>query len=328
MKWDHIQTSFSHGELAPSLHGRVAIDQYSLCASTVRNFIVTPYGSLTSCPGTEFINDAKNLDPSDTSSEIGVDDDTLLLLHFDGNFVDSSPYAQTVNPSGGTFINSTTKVFGSGSGEFDGVNDKLIVDQNTPDYSEWFYNDFTVDFRVNFDVAPSTKEQFILGMGPHFTTDFIAFSLSSVGPYANIDCGNVVTDDIEILIPTFSTGTWYHLAWVRSSATITFFIDGISAGTGTIGQLNAWRGGSTDKLLIGTWHANDSNNLDGKLDEFRISKNARWTSNFTPPSVAYSNASNFKARLIDFVFSRTDAYIIEMGVGYFRFYTDGAVIEA
>jgi hypothetical protein len=31
-------------------------------------------------------------------------------------------------------------------------------------------------------------------------------------------------------------------------------------------------------------------------------------------------------RLINFTFSRTDAYVIEMGVGYFRFYTAGAVV--
>lgn len=31
-------------------------------------------------------------------------------------------------------------------------------------------------------------------------------------------------------------------------------------------------------------------------------------------------------RLIEFVFSRTDSYVIEVGVGYFRFYTNGAVV--
>ncbi len=33
-------------------------------------------------------------------------------------------------------------------------------------------------------------------------------------------------------------------------------------------------------------------------------------------------------KLIEFVFSRTDSYIIEMGENYFRFYTDGAVVTA
>lgn len=41
-----------------------------------------------------------------------------------------------------------------------------------------------------------------------------------------------------------------------------------------------------------------------------------------------NTASTTKVRLLQFVFSRSDAYIIEFGVGYFRFYTDGAVITA
>lgn len=38
--------------------------------------------------------------------------------------------------------------------------------------------------------------------------------------------------------------------------------------------------------------------------------------------------STGRVRVIDFVFSRTDAYVIEMGASYFRFFTDGGTIEA
>jgi hypothetical protein len=49
------------------------------------------------------------------------------------------------------------------------------------------------------------------------------------------------------------------------------------------------------------------------------------------PGTEYINAcktggSTSIVRLIQFVFSRTDSYVIEMGVGYFRFYADGAVV--
>lgn len=49
------------------------------------------------------------------------------------------------------------------------------------------------------------------------------------------------------------------------------------------------------------------------------------------PGTEYINAcktggSTSVARLIHFVFSRTDSFIIEMGVGYFRFYNNGAVV--
>lgn len=49
------------------------------------------------------------------------------------------------------------------------------------------------------------------------------------------------------------------------------------------------------------------------------------------PGTEYINAcktggTTSIVRLIQFIFSRTDSYIIEMGVGYFRFYTNGAIV--
>lgn len=38
-------------------------------------------------------------------------------------------------------------------------------------------------------------------------------------------------------------------------------------------------------------------------------------------------ATYYKTRVIPFVFSKDDAYIIETGPSYFRFYTDGAVVN-
>lgn len=43
-------------------------------------------------------------------------------------------------------------------------------------------------------------------------------------------------------------------------------------------------------------------------------------------SAAKTGGSTSVVKLMSFVFSRTDAYVIEMGVGYFRFYTDGSLV--
>lgn len=59
MKIETIQTSFVGGEFAPALYGRTDIAQYANAAKIVENFIVRPYGSLISTPGTEFINACK-----------------------------------------------------------------------------------------------------------------------------------------------------------------------------------------------------------------------------------------------------------------------------
>lgn len=59
MKVDTIQTSFTAGELAPTLFGRTDIAQYKNACETVENFLVRPYGPVISTPGTEYINECK-----------------------------------------------------------------------------------------------------------------------------------------------------------------------------------------------------------------------------------------------------------------------------
>ncbi len=59
MKVDTIQTSFSSGELAPSLFGRTDIAQYQNACALVQNFLIKPSGSIISSPGTEYINPCK-----------------------------------------------------------------------------------------------------------------------------------------------------------------------------------------------------------------------------------------------------------------------------
>ena len=55
-KIDTIQTSFVGGEFGPSLLGRTDISQYANACAIVENFLIRPFGSMISTPGTEFIN--------------------------------------------------------------------------------------------------------------------------------------------------------------------------------------------------------------------------------------------------------------------------------
>lgn len=78
--------------------------------------------------------------------------------------------------------------------------------------------------------------------------------------------------------------TWKHFAFVRDSAsTFTVYVDGVSVYTTTL---------STDfnvpcRLYFGNY--GDSSTF-GYLDEFRITKGvARYTANFTPPTLAFPN---------------------------------------
>lgn len=54
-KVDTIQTSFAGGEFGPSLYGRTDIAQYANACAIVENFLIRPYGSAISAPGTNYV---------------------------------------------------------------------------------------------------------------------------------------------------------------------------------------------------------------------------------------------------------------------------------
>src|SRR5437868_3924904 len=54
-----IQTSFNAGEWAPALNARVDLAKYHSGAALLRNFFVDYRGGATTCPGTQYILQAK-----------------------------------------------------------------------------------------------------------------------------------------------------------------------------------------------------------------------------------------------------------------------------
>ena len=88
---------------------------------------------------------------------------------------------------------------------------------------------------------------------------------------------------------TASSGTptnqWVHIAVVRSGSTTTLYQDGVSLGTSTAVQNFTASG-----CRIGARFAlADQYAMEGYIDHFRVSNNARYTSNFIPPTAAFAD---------------------------------------
>lgn len=170
--------------------------------------------------------------------------------------------------------------------KLDGNSDYVTV----PDSDDWNFGtgDFTIDFWVKFNA-----------LGVYYSiisqwkdiTHHINFAKTADEKLTMIfttnaggDEGNFVTDDAVIT----SAGAWYHIAFVRSGSTPYIFVNGISKPVtttkafGTLPDLAA-------VLTIGCYNATiPADYLNGYIDELRITKgSARWTANFTPPTVAY-----------------------------------------
>lgn len=85
---------------------------------------------------------------------------------------------------------------------------------------------------------------------------------------------------------SLTAATWYHLAMVRSSGTVYFFVNGVLAGTNG----SSYAIPSTNVLYIGangngSWFA-----PYGRIDDFRLSSMARYTAAFTPPVKAFQDS--------------------------------------
>lgn len=91
---------------------------------------------------------------------------------------------------------------------------------------------------------------------------------------------------------TWAINTWYHVAITRDSANdIRAFVNGTQIGT-TQNNSRAWGSqAANDGFDIGRWR-NDTGRLRGYVDEYRISKTARYITNFTAPTAAFTNDSN------------------------------------
>lgn len=188
----------------------------------------------------------------------------------------ASRTAKTVTAYGNAQVDTAQSKFGGSSAYFDGTDDYLVA---SGDFSQ--AGDFTIEgwFRPN----RVTGVQILMTIGNE-ASERATLYLNGSTLYYDTYAGG--TPDITCS-GTLSSGTWYHLAAVRSGSTITVYRDGSSVGTGsksgTVGNAtNAYFGADSNGL----------SDYQGWMDEIRYSNTARYTANFTPSTTPFVNDSN------------------------------------
>ena len=204
-----------------------------------------------------------------------------LSLHMGGadastTFIDSSPFARTVTPSGTAAISTAQGAIGASSALFNGVGDYLTIDGN---WTGWDATDYTIEFwmrpnQVNGYFPIMTCPG---GFNIHlYTSGDINVNDGATG--SSIGGGTAIV-----------AGTWTHVAVVRLSGTISLYQNGVLVSTTT---QTPGAGGST--LTIG---GTAGVFYDGYLDEVKITKGeAVYTAAFTPSRASlllHMNASPF-----------------------------------
>jgi len=174
-------------------------------------------------------------------------------------------------------INDTSVTPAGNSVFFDGADDVL----NLPSSTDWSFG--TGDFTIEAFCWRTENIGFFLWDHTTAPGNFTVFS------YAN---GDIRVYNNQFLVSNVNPGneTWFHLAVVRQSGTLMFFIDGTKSSTTHSFTYNIG-GNGTAGVNIGKSHWNEM--LGGYVSNLRVLKGqALYTSNFTPPTSALTNINN------------------------------------
>lgn len=221
---------------------------------------------------------------------MAVDDAySVLLMHMngeDGSSTFADEAGHTVTPYGAVIDTDQSK-FGGASGLFDGENDYAVIsDSNDFDFGT---GDFTIDFWVRFSALDTNSREIMQRLdadnpGGLNRMDLIMAS-NTLQFTAYADGTQIVSVSRSI---TISAGNWYHVAIVGISGKFRLFLDGVQQGA-EVDRANPGDMPYSGNIYLGKNQHFGVYWLAGWIDELRISKGiARWSENFTPPTVAYN----------------------------------------
>ena len=190
----------------------------------------------------------------------------LLLSGTNAGIIDSTANTDLVT-IGSAQVDTAIKKYGSGSIKFNGTTDFLIAPAN-PNYA--------------FGTGSFTIECWMYPNGTQVSSACLVSINAVTSPY--VQFGYNTTNGINIIVGTTFVGTnttvptsltWSHVAAVRSGSTLTIYLNGV--GTTPTTNSTAITGG-----LVQVGAANGGSLFKGNIADLRVSKFARYTSNFTP----------------------------------------------
>ena len=211
---------------------------------------------------------------------------TLVLLHFDTDYTDSSQTAAVWSNSGSGQSISATSKFGAGSLATLGTGG--IYTQNATVRTPLGSDNWTIEGWFNKTAIGNDINglfMFMEGAGQPITL-YIENGILCAAVRFDASTRTTISHQTTIV-----AGEFTHYALVRNGATITLYLNGV-AGTTTInsGALSLYPSFFTYCFISLARKVEDSTTtyLDGLHDEFRYRREAVYTTNFTPPTAPFT----------------------------------------
>jgi hypothetical protein len=202
---------------------------------------------------------------------------TSLLCNFTNAGIFDSTAKNVLETVGDAKISTAQYKYGTGSMVFDGTGDYLEVKEN-----KQLFNFKAGNFTIEMWYYANAHGGGLIGKGPSDSDDEMFIYLYS-GVYY-VDWGGV--SGAYMQGGSYSLNQWNHLALVRNGTSLVLYHNGTSAVSTTLSANYNFTGNHT--LKIGSARGG-SFNYNGYIDDLRISRFARYTSNFTPPTSAFKD---------------------------------------
>lgn len=171
-----------------------------------------------------------------------------------------------------------------GSVVFDGNGDYLSINSTSA------FGFGTSDYTVEAFIRPGTasSSQIICGG----SSGGFAFRLGNgFGSSLNgLQVTRSLTADFDTCNFTFNTNTWYHVAVVRSSGTVTFYVNGTSRTNNSTAN-SGFNWGNETSSTVGA-AINGGETYNGYISNVRVVKSAVYTGNFTTPTMPLDPITN------------------------------------
>lgn len=194
-------------------------------------------------------------------------------------------YGLTAN--GNAQIDTAQSQFGGSSALFDGTGDFLTVDNLASNVTD----DYTFECWVRFNALPSSGAFMMLATGDGNRYFGLLNNSGTQRWESSVMTGS--NQYVARYTPTITTGVWYHIALVKSGSTLTLYHNGTSQTATTIaGTMTSTSTLFTSSTNILGAYTSSNHSLNGWMDEIRISKSARYTTNFTPSTTPFVNDDN------------------------------------
>jgi len=210
-----------------------------------------------------------------------------MLLHGDGTngaqnntFLDSSASPLTITRNGNPTQGSFSPYGSNWSNSFIRSASSYITISDSSAFSLGT-SDFTIECWIFPTLSGSTQD--ISGQADSSITTTSRSFLFQINGTGNIIAG-VWSGSTGYTITSSSAvsfNTWNHIAFVRSSGTLTLYINGVSVGTSSISTASV--NDSSNNLSIGRFGERNTAYYDGYVSNFRmVVGTAIYTGSFTP----------------------------------------------